>query len=883
MPQINFNDKADIKYCISNDLRDEQIKINIGKVKGRLEKQENEEKNEPIAIVCFAPSLNDTWEELKKFKYIMTCSGAHKFLIDRGIIPTWHVDLDPREHKVKILGQPHKDVEYLMASTIHPNYLDALKGYNVKLWHIFANQQEGQNVLPRGEWLFCGGSSVGLRCFTLSRFLGFKDFHIFGMDGSFGPSGSHTDVHPNAPKEGHETEYDGKKYLTTPSMLFVAKETFSELDQLDVKVKFYGDGLIQHMSRNYKYNPRKGAEIAYSKPELISEEYKKLNWRLHQDKPNYGMGGSRHKEPITKLSIELKTTSILDYGAGKMQLAKSLDFPIWSYDPAIPEISASPNPADIVVCTDVLEHIEPDKLKYVLDDLKRCVKKVGYFVISTRKAVKTYSNGKNTHLIVKSEGWWREKLEKFFDVGKIVPQKDEILVLVGPRTVKEFVSVVKEVDFCDQKVKFNVPTETIDWRVKTLFTKEPITIEWIKSLKKGETLIDVGANMGGYSMLASRLGVKVIAFEPESENYALLQKNIALNESDAIAYCAAVTDKTGIDKLYLSQRGVGGSCHSFGDNGDNKYVQGCVGLRLDDLNIKADHIKIDVDGQEPQVIAGAIKLLSNGVKTVLMEVNTNLESHKDMIKTMQRLGYIYDQSQVDAATRKDGPFKGCAEYLFEKKPDILENNRISNHIIERVHDTILNKSPFDFIYVEDVFPKDIYQKMINGLPEKKYVEIEKSRGTRGYPKRFTATPDDDFWKSMYCDLLLGNLSNELLDKFKIDCDVALVQDILLVRDEPGYCISPHTDSPHKVITVLFYLPKDDSNVDEGTSIFTPKQLGFICKTGKHYDFKDFDELVTLSFKPNSMFAFARKDNSFHGVQPTKSVRNVLLYNINKPK
>src|SRR5688572_7355831 len=119
MKTIDINEKQNISYCIPTELRDEQIKINVKKVKGRLEPDPTL-KEDPVAIVAFAPSLNETWEELRKFKYIITCSGAHKFLIERGIIPTWHVDLEPREHKIKLLGEPHKDVQYLIASTIHP-------------------------------------------------------------------------------------------------------------------------------------------------------------------------------------------------------------------------------------------------------------------------------------------------------------------------------------------------------------------------------------------------------------------------------------------------------------------------------------------------------------------------------------------------------------------------------------------------------------------------------------------------------------------------------------------------------------------------------------------------------------------------------------------
>jgi Methyltransferase domain len=122
----------------------------------------------------------------------------------------------------------------------------------------------------------------------------------------------------------------------------------------------------------------------------------------------------------------------LDYGCGKSLLAKALPWPIWEYDPAIPGKEESPRAADLVVCTDVLEHIEPEKLPFVLDDLRRCVKKVGYFLIHTGPAAKKLSDGRNAHLIQKSRDWWEKKLGKFFTIGKVIDNPPEVVVVVGP-------------------------------------------------------------------------------------------------------------------------------------------------------------------------------------------------------------------------------------------------------------------------------------------------------------------------------------------------------------------------------------------------------------------------------------------------------------------
>ena len=56
---------------------------------------------------------------------------------------------------------------------------------------------------------------------------------------------------------------------------------------------------------------------------------------------------------------------------------------------------------------------------------------------------------------------------------------------------------------------FSCPNSLIQWRAETFFTKEPETIEWINTFKSDETLFDVGANIGLYSIYAAQRGIKV--------------------------------------------------------------------------------------------------------------------------------------------------------------------------------------------------------------------------------------------------------------------------------------------------------------------------------------------------------------------------------------
>lgn len=436
--RLDITEKQKVSYCIPLWLRDLQIKANIARVKGRIEGYpEGQTRPDPVAVVCFGPSLNDTWEQVRDFKYVISCSGSHKFLLDRGIVPTWHVEVDPRKHKVALMGPPHPGVEYLIASTCHSAVLDHLEGHRVKLWHVFDSAEEGQRILPQGEWAVTGGVSVGLRALTMARFLGFVDLHVFGMDGCEGATGKHAAAHPNQAPGADSVEYGGKTYLTTPGFLEAARTTWHELDQMpDVRATFYGEGLVQAMAKDYKpkvYMVGTKATIAVSKPETISPEYVALNAQLHRDNLAYGVGGGKYATIVLDIAKHLGTHSILDYGCGKSFLAKEIPFPIWEFDPAFPDKAQSPRPADLVVCLDVLEHIEPDKLVWVLDDLRRCVKQAGYFVIHTGPSSKTLADGRNTHLIQENLWWWEKKLKKFFTIAKVWEKPPLLHILVIPK------------------------------------------------------------------------------------------------------------------------------------------------------------------------------------------------------------------------------------------------------------------------------------------------------------------------------------------------------------------------------------------------------------------------------------------------------------------
>lgn len=221
-----------------------------------------------------------------------------------------------------------------------------------------------------------------------------------------------------------------------------------------------------------------------------------------------------------------------------------------------------------------------------------------------------------------------------------------------------------------------LPNQHCAWRVSTLLTKEPDTIAWIQKMGSGDVLYDIGANMGQYSMLAAKRGVRVHAFEPEAQNFALLVRNIAMNNLSGLItpWPVALSNQSGFEQLHLSTLIAGGSCHSYGDSRDFKgepkkfpFVQGSCATTLDQFCRHHDcptFIKIDVDGFEHKVIEGGYETLKRA-KSVLIEINTNYPAHMDFIlPRMANLGFEYDSAQAESSRRKEGPFTGVGNIIW---------------------------------------------------------------------------------------------------------------------------------------------------------------------------------------------------------------------------
>jgi FkbM family methyltransferase len=222
-----------------------------------------------------------------------------------------------------------------------------------------------------------------------------------------------------------------------------------------------------------------------------------------------------------------------------------------------------------------------------------------------------------------------------------------------------------------KKLNFASPNSLIKYRINTFFSKEPQTLDWINSMTAGEVLLDIGANIGLYSIYAGVKGVKVYSFEPDSLNFAILNKNIFLNKlsKTVTAYNVALSANNTLDKIYISQFISGASFHQIDKTlkKTDSHEQGVAILSLDSavkqLEINVDHLKIDVDGNEKNILLGSHELFSGSkLKSILIEIeNINSSASNQLVKMLNDYGFSSTETHF---LNKE---KTNANFIFKKK------------------------------------------------------------------------------------------------------------------------------------------------------------------------------------------------------------------------
>lgn len=228
-------------------------------------------------------------------------------------------------------------------------------------------------------------------------------------------------------------------------------------------------------------------------------------------------------------------------------------------------------------------------------------------------------------------------------------------------------------------------------------------------------------------------------------------------------------------------------------------------------------------------------------------------------------------------------------------------------LLERLARAPVLAEPFAHCIVDDVFPADFYEAVIDYWPEQSSWRPlgESGRVSSGtYGERFIvpmtaagyerlAVEQRTFWENGVAPWLLDvRLRAALLNKFAAQLEQSgfgaavddTMADALIVSDRTNYAIGPHTDAPHRVVSLLFYLPEDATFRRFGTSLYRPLDPNFKCRGGPHHPFRLFHREKTVEFVPNRLLVFPKSERCFHGVERVDLAgieRRLLIYNVRR--
>ena len=229
-------------------------------------------------------------------------------------------------------------------------------------------------------------------------------------------------------------------------------------------------------------------------------------------------------------------------------------------------------------------------------------------------------------------------------------------------------------------IRFYTRSPLLLARAANLLSKEEDTIQWIDEFEDKAVFWDIGANVAVYSLYAAvRKGATVLAFEPSAANFHVLSRNIELNNlSDRVtAYCVAFSDRTQLGVLNLTVPEMGGALSQFGRLGEtSRYAndghsipQGMLGFTIDEFVARfrppiPTYIKLDVDGLELPILAGAKEILCDPqLRSLMVELTVTRKSERDEAIELLKSAGLHLVSQGE----EQGDTEHGANHLFERQ------------------------------------------------------------------------------------------------------------------------------------------------------------------------------------------------------------------------
>jgi hypothetical protein len=231
---------------------------------------------------------------------------------------------------------------------------------------------------------------------------------------------------------------------------------------------------------------------------------------------------------------------------------------------------------------------------------------------------------------------------------------------------------------------------------------------------------------------------------------------------------------------------------------------------------------------------------------------------------------------------------------------------VLEHLLARIEATPAIQEPFTHIYLEEVFPADVYDRLLAMLPDAALyqgsAERHRDKGeVGGYvrsmfqitPTAIAGLPDPprDLWRGIGAALtapelkraMFARLAKDLAYRYGVpESDVPGLSGYsrpTLYRETEGFEIPPHPDTRKKIVTMHLYFPSDRSQLDMGTALYRRRLLAVPFGNWRGR----FEKVKQFPFQPNSGYAFVVNNTltrkSWHGreqLPPGAGVRNTLL-------
>lgn len=202
-----------------------------------------------------AAQLDTIWEKRQAGAKLFALNGAHDYLLANGIMPSAQIIVDAQEHMTRFVQTPRPGIKYLIASQCHPAVFEALKDYDVWIWHSAMDEATGYlNLLTQyyfGNFqVMLGGSTVALRSIWIARAVGFENIHLFGVDSCLMNNEHH--AYQQKENDGDEVKTilcADRKFQCSGWMVSQAVEFMDMIKAVGhlFKLQIHGDGLLAHI------------------------------------------------------------------------------------------------------------------------------------------------------------------------------------------------------------------------------------------------------------------------------------------------------------------------------------------------------------------------------------------------------------------------------------------------------------------------------------------------------------------------------------------------------------------------------------------------------------------------------------------------------------